>query len=141
MVIFDCPPSLPVTDARGEYDLVDYLGAKLRGTAVALLVVAGLLVAIRFPTDTAAVILLIAVSKALDALSDVFLSFWQQREHMRLVSRHRDDRSPLQREALACDTLRDADHIVHVALGSQGGASDSRSLRPWHPQCVRVLLE
>jgi O-antigen/teichoic acid export membrane protein len=78
--------ALQVTDARGEYDLADYLGIKILGAVIALFVVTGLLFVIRFPTDTAAVILLVALSKALDALSDVFLSHWQQREQMRLVS-------------------------------------------------------
>jgi O-antigen/teichoic acid export membrane protein len=78
--------ALQVTDARGEYALDDYLGVKTLGTLVALVVVAGLTFGIRFPPDTAAVILVIALSKALDAVSDVFLSLWQQREQMRLVA-------------------------------------------------------
>ena len=52
----------------------------------ALVVVAVIVFASDFRKETALVVLLIGLAKAVDAIADVMLSAWQQREEMRVVS-------------------------------------------------------
>lgn len=71
--------ALLATDVGEEYAFVDYLGLRLTTTLLACAVIAVLAFNNAFPGSKAAVILIVGISKALDALSDLFLGFFQQR--------------------------------------------------------------
>lgn len=70
------------TDASGEYAFADYL--RLRAcTTLAALVVLGMIVLLSgYGTETASVVLLVGLAKAVESLSDVLHGALQQRERM-----------------------------------------------------------
>ena len=78
--------AVQITDAKGEFSFGDYLSLRSLSTLAALVVVAVIVFASDFRKETALVVLLIGLSKAIDAIADVILSAWQQREEMRVVS-------------------------------------------------------
>lgn len=70
------------TDAQREYRFSDYLCVRLLTTAVALLVVGGIVAHTRHGATTVAVILAVGFAKALESVSDVYYGLFQQRERM-----------------------------------------------------------
>ena len=78
--------AIQITDASGEFSFGDYLSLRAFTALAALCTVAVIVLASGFRPETSLVILLVAVSKAVDAVMDVFLSAWQQRENMPLVA-------------------------------------------------------
>ncbi len=68
------------TDARDEYRLGHYLAPRLLGTAVALILIAGFVPFSHLHRDTAIVILLVGVAKAVEMLGDIIHGFWQKHE-------------------------------------------------------------
>ena len=75
------------TDARREYAFGDYVALRLVTTFLALAVSAGIALWIDRSRETTVVILLIALAKAVDALSDVIYGYFQQRERMDVIAR------------------------------------------------------
>lgn len=73
---------LLITDANDEYRFGDYLGLRLLMTMVALLAVAGIVRASGYSRATAAVVLVIGLAKAFEAISDIFYSLLQRHERM-----------------------------------------------------------
>jgi O-antigen/teichoic acid export membrane protein len=78
---------IQATDARGEHPFADYLTLRLATTAMALLACAGIAIVGNRARETVAVILLIALAKAVDAVSDVFYGHFQHRERMDVIAR------------------------------------------------------
>jgi O-antigen/teichoic acid export membrane protein len=78
--------AIQATDAKGEFSFGDYLSLRSLATLAALVVVAVIVFVSQLPRQTALVVLLIGLAKAIDAIADVILSAWQQREEMRVVS-------------------------------------------------------
>ncbi|MEG4327631.1 oligosaccharide flippase family protein, partial [Microcoleus sp. herbarium5] len=70
------------TDAKGDYVFSDYLGLRLIGTALALLIIAGITLKAGYRWETSLVILAIALAKAFESISDVFYGLIQQHERM-----------------------------------------------------------
>ncbi|MGB7895089.1 MAG: oligosaccharide flippase family protein [Microcoleus sp.] len=70
------------TDAKGEYVFSDYLGLRLIGTGLALLIIAGITLKAGYRWETSLVILAIALAKAFESISDVFYGLIQQHERM-----------------------------------------------------------
>jgi O-antigen/teichoic acid export membrane protein len=70
------------TDAKGEYVFSDYLGLRLIGTGLALLIIAGITLKAGYRLETSLVILTIAVAKAFESIADVFYGLIQQHERM-----------------------------------------------------------
>jgi O-antigen/teichoic acid export membrane protein len=68
------------TDARNEYRLGHYLAPRLLGTAGGLVLIAGFVFASHFRRDTAIVVILVSVAKAVETLSDIIYGFWQKYE-------------------------------------------------------------
>ena len=60
------------TDAKGDYVFSDYLGLRLIGTGLALLIIAGITFKAGYRWETSLVILAIALAKAFESISDVF---------------------------------------------------------------------
>lgn len=75
------------TDARREFAFGDYAALRLVTTVLALAVTAGIALWIDRSRETTAVILLIALAKAVDALSDVIYGYFQQLERMDVIAR------------------------------------------------------
>ncbi|UCC65154.1 MAG: oligosaccharide flippase family protein, partial [Anaerolineae bacterium] len=75
------------TDAKGEYQFGDYFGLRLITTAMALLVVAGVVLVSGYRRETALVILALGIAKAFESISDVFYGLLQQRERMDRVAK------------------------------------------------------
>jgi O-antigen/teichoic acid export membrane protein len=73
---------IQATDAKGEYVFSDYLGLRLIGTGLALLIIAGIALKAGYRLETSLVILTIAVAKAFESIADVFNGLIQQHERM-----------------------------------------------------------
>ncbi|TAD84595.1 MAG: lipopolysaccharide biosynthesis protein, partial [Oscillatoriales cyanobacterium] len=74
--------SIQVTDAKGEYVFADYLGLRLIGTGLALLIIAGITLKAGYSWETSLVILAIGLAKAFESISDIFYGLIQQHERM-----------------------------------------------------------
>jgi O-antigen/teichoic acid export membrane protein len=74
--------SVQATDARREFRFNDYFGLRIASTAVALLAIAGIVIASRYAREAALVVLTVAVAKGFEAISDVFYGLFQQHERM-----------------------------------------------------------
>jgi len=74
------------TDANGGYAFSDYIGLRIISIAVADVVI-GAIVAVFYGSEVAAVILLVALAKSIEAISDVLMGLLQQHERMDLASR------------------------------------------------------
>jgi O-antigen/teichoic acid export membrane protein len=73
---------IQATDAKGDYVFSDYLGLRLIGTGLALLIIAGITLKAGYRWETSVVILVIALAKAFESISDVFYGMIQQHERM-----------------------------------------------------------
>jgi len=78
--------AVQATDARGEYTFADYLGLRLVMTIVALLVIAGIVLASGYRVETGLVVLVVGLGKAFEAISDVFYGLFQRHERMDRVA-------------------------------------------------------
>ncbi|XZO02187.1 MAG: lipopolysaccharide biosynthesis protein [Microcoleus sp.] len=74
--------SIQVTDAKGEYVFADYLGLRLIGTGLALLIIAGITLKAGYSWETSLVIFAIGLAKAFESISDIFYGLIQQHERM-----------------------------------------------------------
>ncbi len=74
--------TVQATDAKEEYSFADYLGLRLIATAIALITIAIITLSSGYRWESALVILLIAVAKSFEAISDVFQGLLQQHERM-----------------------------------------------------------
>ncbi|WP_026731764.1 lipopolysaccharide biosynthesis protein [Fischerella sp. PCC 9605] len=70
------------TDAKQQYLFGDYLALRLIATGLALLIIAGIAFSKIYPWETALVILLVGLAKAVESVSDVFHGLFQHRERM-----------------------------------------------------------
>jgi O-antigen/teichoic acid export membrane protein len=73
---------IQATDAKGDYVFSDYLGLRLIGTGLALLIITGITLKAGYRWETSLVILAIALAKAFESISDVFYGLIQQHERM-----------------------------------------------------------
>lgn len=71
--------TVQVTDSNLENSFRDYLGLRLTTTGIALALVVALVLLWNFEADTAAVIMLTAVIKAVDSISDIIFGDLQRR--------------------------------------------------------------
>jgi len=78
--------SVQATDARGEYQFGDYLALRLATSALALLVVAVLVLFSHYRRETALVILIIALVRIFDGLSDIIYGLLLQHEWMQRIA-------------------------------------------------------
>jgi O-antigen/teichoic acid export membrane protein len=74
--------AVQVTDARREYAFTDYFGLRLVTTSLAYVVIVVVTLLSGYEGITAAVILLIGLSKSFEAVSDIFFGLLQQYERM-----------------------------------------------------------
>lgn len=88
------------TDTRQEYLFGDYFGLRLITTAMALLVIGGIVLVSDYRWETALVVLAVAITKSSESISDVFYGLFQQRERMDRVGMSKMIRGPLSLVAL-----------------------------------------
>jgi len=74
------------TDAREEYAFADYFGLRLITVVVALLIIGGIVLALRYPAETALVVVAFGLFKAVEAISDVIFGMLQHHERMDRVA-------------------------------------------------------
>jgi O-antigen/teichoic acid export membrane protein len=74
------------TDAKEEHAFSDYLELRFVTTGLALLTVAGLVVAAGYQRQTALVVLAVALTKGFESISDITYGFQQHRERMDLIA-------------------------------------------------------
>jgi O-antigen/teichoic acid export membrane protein len=77
--------SVQATDARHLYTFPDYLAVRLVSVAIAALLSAIVAVTLVSSRSTAIVIVVVALTKAADSVSDIFFGHLQQAERMRRV--------------------------------------------------------
>jgi O-antigen/teichoic acid export membrane protein len=76
------------TDVTGRYRLADYIHTRLVTTVAAVAAIAlCTFVPIGRSSSTAAVVILVALSKAVESVSDVLHGHWQRAEHMEVVGK------------------------------------------------------
>ncbi|MBR8834775.1 MAG: oligosaccharide flippase family protein [Stigonema ocellatum SAG 48.90 = DSM 106950] len=74
--------AIQATDAKRQYLFRDYLGLRLFGTGLALLLIAAITMISGYGWETSLVILLVGLAKAFESISDVFYGLIQQNERM-----------------------------------------------------------
>ena len=79
--------SVQATDARREYEFQDYFTLRTVTTALAVVLILGVAGLGAHSRETTAVIMLVGIAKAVDAISDIFYGLLQQREQMDVVSK------------------------------------------------------
>jgi len=83
------------TDANQEYQFGDYFALRLTTTALALLVIVGIVFVSNFQMEMALVVLAIGTSKALEAISDAFYGLFMQHERMDRIAKSLMLKGPL----------------------------------------------
>jgi len=93
--------AVQATDARREYLFGDYIGLRLITTALALLVIAGIVLVSGYRRETVLVILAVGIAKTFEAISDVFYGMLQQHERMDRIAKSMMMKGPLSLVALS----------------------------------------
>jgi O-antigen/teichoic acid export membrane protein len=114
--------TLQATDARRQFAFPEYLGLRLVTTAVALLPVAALSFGGGYGRTTALVLFLVGVSKAIDAVGDVFLGLLLQRERLDLSSRAMALNGSVSLAAIAV-AMELTHSVVWAAVGTAFGSA------------------
>jgi O-antigen/teichoic acid export membrane protein len=73
---------IQTTDVKQQYSFSDYLGLRLISTGLALLAIAIITIKAGYRWETSLVILVIGLSKVLEAISDIFHGLFQYHERM-----------------------------------------------------------
>jgi O-antigen/teichoic acid export membrane protein len=73
---------LQATDALEQYSFGHYFGLRIISTGLALVMIGAIALVSGYPWTTALIILLIGISKSIEAISDVFYGLLQQHERM-----------------------------------------------------------
>jgi O-antigen/teichoic acid export membrane protein len=73
---------LQATDALEQYSFGHYFGLRIISTGLALVMIGAIALFSGYPWTTALIILLIGISKSIEAISDVFYGLLQQHERM-----------------------------------------------------------
>jgi O-antigen/teichoic acid export membrane protein len=73
---------IQATDARRDYGFGDYLSLRILCTVAALPAIVAITAIFHAERETAAVVMFVALAKALDSISDVLFGLLQQRERM-----------------------------------------------------------
>ena len=92
--------AVQATDAEHRYRFGDYLALRLITTSLALLTITGICFLAGFREETALVILMVGLAKAVESVSDVFYGLLQQHERMDRIAKSRLIKGPLSLIAL-----------------------------------------
>jgi O-antigen/teichoic acid export membrane protein len=83
------------TDAKQQYQFSDYLNLRLLSTGLALAIIVLITLAVGYRWETQLVILIIAIAKAFESVSDIFYGLLQQYERMDRIAVSLMIRGPL----------------------------------------------
>jgi len=97
--------SVQATDAKHQHQFGDYLALRLITSALALLIITGIVFLAGYREETALVILTIGVAKAIESISDVFYGLLQQQECMERIAKSMMIKGPLSLIALGLGIL------------------------------------
>ena len=75
-----------VTDVRREYQFADYLGLRMITATLALLLTAGTVLALGYRAEAFLIVMVVAIGKLFESLSDIFHGLQQHHERMDRVS-------------------------------------------------------
>lgn len=75
------------TDTGPQYQFGDYLALRLTTTTLALLIIIGIVSVMNYQRQTALVVLLVGVAKAIESISEVFYGLLMQRERMDRIAK------------------------------------------------------
>lgn len=75
------------TDAAGRFRFRDYFGVRVAGVLAGLLGTGAVVAAAGFSAETRAVVLAVAVVRAIEGIADIHYAFLQQQERMRPIAR------------------------------------------------------
>lgn len=78
---------LQATDATNEYGFGEYMGLRVFTVALALTVIIAVVLVAGYSTETALIILVVAMAKTFETVSETFYGFLQKRERMEVVAR------------------------------------------------------
>ena len=79
--------AVQATDAKHQYRFGDYLALRLITTALALLIIVGIVSLAGYREEIALVILVVGLAKAFESISDVFYGLLQQHERMDRIAK------------------------------------------------------
>ncbi len=88
------------TDVKGRHSFGEYLGFRLATTAMALAIMVGLSIALRYQWQTALIVVLVGVSQAIEAISDIYYAQLQLYDRMDRIAISMMVRGPLSLAAM-----------------------------------------
>lgn len=88
------------TDARKDYLFGDYLGIRLTTSALAMLLIIIIAMAMKYPVETRMVIIAIGLAKTVESISDIFYGLLQSQERMDRIAKSLMMRGPASLAAL-----------------------------------------
>jgi O-antigen/teichoic acid export membrane protein len=77
---------IQATDANGQYDFGDYLGLRVASNILSILLILAIIAIAGYRWEVAWIIFFLGISRALDAVSDVFYAFIQLHEEMSRIA-------------------------------------------------------
>jgi O-antigen/teichoic acid export membrane protein len=107
--------TVQATDAASQYPFGDYLLVRLLTTAAAGAVIVGIVCSSGYGWHTAAIILVVALAKAFESISDIFYGLLQQHERMDRIALSMMIKGPLSLAALGAAVYLSGDLLVGVA--------------------------
>lgn len=81
--------SVQATDVKDKYEFGHYLGLRLLTTVLALSAIAVVVITSYYPSETAFIIMVIGLSKAIESISDIFYGLMQRHERMDRIAKSR----------------------------------------------------
>ncbi len=154
--------TVQATDAKQQYLFSDYLGLRLLGTSLALVVIVAITLMSGYAWETSLIILLVGLAKAFESISDVFYGLIQQHERMDRMAISLMIKGPLSLLLLAMGVYISGNLVWGVLglvfawagvllgydvrsgiyiLSSNNSNSQTRKLQPrWHLQTLRKLV-
>jgi O-antigen/teichoic acid export membrane protein len=102
------------TDAASEYPFGDYLLVRLLTTAAAGAVIVGIVCLSDYGWHTAAIILVVALAKAFESISDIFYGLLQQHERMDRIALSMMIKGPLSLATLGAAIYLSGDLLLGV---------------------------
>jgi O-antigen/teichoic acid export membrane protein len=107
--------SVQATDAAFQYPFGDYLLVRLLTTAAAGAVIVGIVCSSDYGWHMAAIILVVALAKAFESISDIFYGLLQQHERMDRIALSMMIKGPLSLAAIGAAVYLSGDLLVGVS--------------------------
>ena len=87
--------AIQATDAKREFSFTDYLSLRFLCIVIAFLAVLGIVLAVGYRWETFLIVVLLAMVKAVESISDVFYGLFQQHEQMNHIAKSMMMKGPL----------------------------------------------